>query len=72
MTSLEGRAPAKGTHEIGDPMNTRFAAAVAMLAAAIIFLILGLRAVPRDNTYVVLGIVFAIFAAARFRRARTP
>ena len=53
-------------------MKARFAAAVAMLAAAIIFLIVGFRDTPRNNTYVVLGIVFAILAAVRFRRARTP
>jgi hypothetical protein len=32
----------------------------------------GFRSVPRNNTYVILGIVFAILAASRFRRARMP
>ena len=53
-------------------MNVRLIAAVVMLVAAIIFAIVGFRSVPRNNTYVILGIVFAILAASRFRRARMP
>ena len=53
-------------------MNARFFPAYALIFAAIVFLIVGFRAEPRNNTYVILGVVFAILAAARFRRARTP
>lgn len=53
-------------------MNARFTGAVLMLVAAIIFLIVGFRSGPRNNTYVILGIVFAILASASFRRARMP
>ena len=53
-------------------MTTRLLPALAMLLAAIVFLIVGFRDVPRNNTYVVLGVVFTILAAVRFRRARTP
>ena len=52
-------------------MNARLLSATLLLLAAIIFLVVGLRTVPRNNTYVVLGAVFAILAAVRFRRART-
>jgi len=51
-------------------MKTRLVGPVLMLVAAVIFAVVGLRSVPRNNTYVVLGIVFAIIAAARFRRVR--
>lgn len=51
-------------------MNARLLSATLMLFAALVFLVLGLRTVPRNNTYVALGAVFAILAAVRFRRAR--
>ena len=53
-------------------MNARLLSAALMLVAAIIFAVVGFRSVPRNNTYVILAIVFAILAALRFRRARMP
>jgi len=53
-------------------MNRRTLSAMLLLFAAIVFAVVGLRAVPRNNTYVILGIAFALIAAAQFRRARTP
>ena len=52
-------------------MKPRLAAAVTMLVAAIIFrVVVGFRTVPKNNSYVILGIVFAVLAARQFRRAR--
>ena len=51
-------------------MKTRLVAPVLMLVAAVLFAAVGMRSVPRNNTYVVLAIAFAIIAAATFRRAR--
>jgi hypothetical protein len=51
-------------------MKPRLAAAVTMLVAAIIFWVVGFRTVPKNNSYVILGIVFAVLAARQFRRAR--
>jgi hypothetical protein len=51
-------------------MNVRLLSATLMLFAAIVFLVVGMRTVPRNNTYVILGAAFAILAAVRFRRAR--
>ena len=53
-------------------MKPHLLAAFAMLFAAVTFGFIGYRAVPRNNTYVILGVVFAILAAVRFRRARKP
>ena len=50
----------------------RFVSAVLMLLAALIFAWIGFRSLPRNNTYVILAIVFAILAASGFRRARQP
>jgi len=55
----------------GGPPKARLLSAVLMLVAAVVFATIGIRSVPRNNTYVILGIVFAILAAASFRRART-
>ena len=51
-------------------MNRRTLPGIIFLVVAIVFAWLGLRAIPRNNTYVVLGIAFAVIAAAQFRRAR--
>jgi hypothetical protein len=51
-------------------MNRRIAPAVILLIVGIVFFILALHTVPRNNTYVVLGIAFAFIAAIQFRRAR--
>jgi hypothetical protein len=53
-------------------MNLRLVSAALFLASAILFLAVGLRAEPRNYTFVVLGVVFAGFAAVRFRSARRP
>ena len=53
-------------------MNLRVASAALLLVAAALFFVIGFRSVPRNTTYVVLGVVFAILALARFRRARHP
>jgi hypothetical protein len=41
-----------------------------LLIVAIVFAILGVRAVPRNNTYLILGIAFALIGLAQFRRAK--
>jgi hypothetical protein len=51
-------------------MNRRNLSGLLFLVVAVVFAFLGLRAVPRNNAYVVLGIAFALIAAAQFRRAR--
>jgi hypothetical protein len=48
----------------------RLMSAVLMLVAAVIFAWIGFRSLPRNNTYIILAIVFAILAASGFRRAR--
>jgi hypothetical protein len=53
-------------------MKGQFAVAALMLIAAIIFAVLSFHSVPRNNTYLILAIVFALLAALRFRRAKTP
>ena len=53
-------------------MNRRTIPGIIFLVVAIVFAFLGLRAVPRNNTYVILGIMFAVIAATQFRRARMP
>ena len=55
----------------GGPAKMRLMAGVLMLVAAVMFAAIGFRSVPRNNLYVILGVVFAILAAASFRRART-
>jgi hypothetical protein len=52
-------------------MKMPFIAAVLMLIAAVIFAVIGYTSAPRNNTYVILAIVFAILAASAFRRSRT-
>jgi len=43
---------------------------VILLIVGIVFFILALHTVPRNTTYLVLGIAFALIAAIQFRRAR--
>ena len=51
-------------------MNRRIGPAVIFLIVGIVFFILALHTVPRNNTYLILGIAFALIAAVQFRRAR--
>ena len=51
-------------------MKRRMGPAVVFLIVGIVFFILALHTVPRNNTYVVLGIAFSLIAAVQFRRAR--
>ena len=51
-------------------MNRRTTPAVLFLVAALTWIIVGLHTVPRNTTYIVLGIAFALIAAAQFMRAR--
>ena len=53
-------------------MNARMISVAAFLIAAVVFLYIGMANVPRNNTYIVLGIVFGILALARYRRTRIP
>lgn len=52
--------------------NVRILAASLMLFAGIVFLVIGFQSQPRNTTYIILGVAFAIIAAARFRRAKAP
>jgi hypothetical protein len=51
-------------------MNGRIGPAVIFLIVGIVFFVLALHTVPRNNTYLILGIAFALIAAIQFRRAR--
>jgi len=51
-------------------MNRRIGSAVIVLIVGIVFFMLALHTVPRNNTYLILGIAFALIAAVQFRRAR--
>ena len=51
-------------------MNRKIGPAVIFLIVGIVFFILALHTVPRNNTYLILGIAFALIAAIQFRRAR--
>jgi hypothetical protein len=51
-------------------MNRRIGPAVILLLVGIVFFIVALHTVPRSNTYLVLGIAFALIGAVQFRRAR--
>jgi hypothetical protein len=51
-------------------MNRRIGPAVIFLIVGIVFFVLALHTVPRNNTYLILGIAFALIAAIQFRRAR--
>jgi len=51
-------------------MNRRIGPAVIFLIVGIVFFIVARHTVPRNNTYLVLGIAFALIAAIQFRRAR--
>jgi hypothetical protein len=51
-------------------MNRKIGPAVIFLIVGIVFFILALHTVPRNNTYFILGIAFALIAAIQFRRAR--
>jgi drug/metabolite transporter (DMT)-like permease len=55
-----------------NSMNARILAGSLMLFAGIVFLVIGFRSQPQNTTYIVLGVVFAILAAARLRRAKAP
>lgn len=50
-------------------MNRRIGPAV-ILIVGVVFFIVALHTVPRNNTYVVLGIAFALIGVIRLRRAR--
>jgi hypothetical protein len=51
-------------------MNREIGPAVVFLIVGIVFFIVGLHTIPRNNTYLILGIAFALIAAIQFRRAR--
>ena len=51
-------------------MNRKIGPAVILLIVGLVFFILALHTVPRNNTYLILGIAFALIAAIQFRRAR--
>ena len=51
-------------------MNLRLVSAVLFLLSAALFLALGLMTVPRNATFIALGVVFGMFAVVRFRSSR--
>ena len=51
-------------------MNRRQLPGYVFLVVAIVFGFLGLRTVPRNTTYLAIGIAFAVIALTQFRRAR--
>ncbi len=51
-------------------MNRRTGPAVVFLIVGIVFFIVGFHTVPRNNTFLILGIAFALIAAVQFRRTR--
>ena len=51
-------------------MNLRLVSAALFLAIAILFFLLGYQSTPRNVTFMLLGLVFAIFSAIRFRSSR--
>ena len=51
-------------------MNRKIGPAVIFLIVGIVFFVLALHTVPRNNTYLILGIAFALIGAIQFRRAR--
>ena len=51
-------------------MNLRLVSAALFALSAVLFLVVGFRSEPRSTTFVVLGVVFALFAVVRFRSAR--
>ena len=51
-------------------MNLHLVSAALFLVSALLFLVVGLRAEPRNTTFIVLAVVFGIFAAVRFRGSR--
>jgi hypothetical protein len=53
-------------------MNLRLVSAALFLASAILFLVVGLRAEPRNYTFVALAALFGAFAVVRFRSSRRP
>ena len=53
-------------------MNARLISVAAFVLAAVVFLYIGMADAPRNNTYIVLGIVFGILALVRYRRSRIP
>ena len=53
-------------------MNARLVSVAAFVFAAVVFLYIGMADAPRNNTYIVLGIVFGILALVRYRRSRIP
>ena len=57
---------------MGVRMNLRLVSAVLFAMSALVFFLAGFRAAPRNTTFVVLGVVFAMFAVIRFRSARRP
>jgi len=52
-------------------MKRRAVPGIVFLFAAIVFAMLGLRSVPRNNTYIIIGIAFALIGLVQFRRARS-
>ena len=51
-------------------MNPRLVSAALFGASAFLFFVVGFRSDPRNTTFVVLGVVFALFALIRYRSAR--
>ena len=53
-------------------MNRKTGLAALYLVVGVTFAMVGLHSVPRNNTYLILGVAFVLIAAVRFRRSRTP
>ena len=51
-------------------MNLRLISAALFAMSAAVFFLVGFRSTPTSTTFVVLGVVFAMFAVIRFRSAR--
>ena len=49
-------------------MNPRLVSALLFLLSAAIFLVLGLRAAPRNAAFIAVGVAFAIFGLVRLRQ----
>ena len=52
-------------------MKRRTVPGMVFLFAAIVFGMVGLHSVPRNNTYIIIGIAFALIGRAQFRRAKS-